>query len=91
MFNTRLNGAPEVNMTRIILRLPAVIKRVGLSRSTIYRLISTNEFPSPRPIGARAVGWLECDVSEWVDNKFVRGPEAEAPKARADNLFPQEV
>ena len=40
--------------------------RTGLSRSTIYQYIKDGVFPKPVPLGPRAVGWLESDVSEWI-------------------------
>ncbi|QBQ56640.1 helix-turn-helix transcriptional regulator [Nitrosococcus wardiae] len=49
-------------MGAIILRLPAVKARTGLSRSTIYLHISEGRFPKPVPLGARAVGWPEDEV-----------------------------
>lgn len=48
-----------------ILRLPAVIERTGLSRTTIYRL-TEHGFPKPIKIGPNAVGWLEEDVSAYL-------------------------
>lgn len=53
-------------MTHNILRLPTVKERTGLSRSTIYLRMANNEFPKPISLGARSVGWLECDIDEWI-------------------------
>lgn len=50
-----------------ILRLPAVQRRTGLSRSTIYLRVSDGTFPRPISLGARAVGWLDSDVTAWVE------------------------
>lgn len=49
-----------------ILRLKDVTEKTGLSRSTIYYLISQKQFPSSIPLGARSVGWLESEVNEWL-------------------------
>lgn len=49
-----------------ILRLPAVLERVGLSRSSIYARIKIGDFPAPVRLGVHAVGWLESAVDEWV-------------------------
>jgi prophage regulatory protein len=49
-----------------ILRLPEVKERVGLSRSAIYLAVSREEFPRPVRLGARAVGWLESEIEEWI-------------------------
>lgn len=44
------------------LRLPSIQEKFGLSRSSIYKLISEELFPKPIPIGTRSVGWLEEEV-----------------------------
>ena len=51
-------------MTDVILRLPAVKARTGLSRSTIYQRVSEGAFPKPVNLGKRAVGWLESEVNQ---------------------------
>lgn len=57
-------------MTNIIIRLPAVKLRTGLSRSSIYLQIAKGTFPAPVSLGARAVGWVESDVDEWIARKI---------------------
>ena len=52
--------------TQNIIRLPQVKQRTGLSRSTIYSLIKGGQFRAPISIGARAVGWLDSDVDEFI-------------------------
>jgi len=49
-----------------ILRRKQVQARTGLARSTIYLHIKNGTFPRPVPLGPRAVGWLESDVSDWI-------------------------
>lgn len=44
--------------------LPEVLKRVGLSRATVYRLINANAFPAPHKIGRRSV-WAESEIRTW--------------------------
>jgi prophage regulatory protein len=41
---------------RRIIRLPAVLARTGLSRSSVYAAIGKNAFPAPLPLGGRSVG-----------------------------------
>jgi prophage regulatory protein len=53
-------------MTETILRRPDVEKRCGLSRSTIYQLMTEGRFPRPLRLGKRAVGWRESDVASWL-------------------------
>jgi len=56
-------------MQQRILRLPEVISRTGLSRSSIYLKISKNEFPSQINLGERMMGFLEEDVNTWIDER----------------------
>ena len=53
-------------MPRKILRLPIVLDRTGLSRSTVYQRVTEGRFPRPVSLGARAVGWVETEVEEWI-------------------------
>lgn len=57
-------------MTTQILRLPRVIARTGLSRSTIYLRITQGNFPAPIDLGGRAVGWVEADIQEWLEQRI---------------------
>jgi prophage regulatory protein len=57
-------------MDKQILRLPAVIDLVGLSRSTIYLAISNETFPRPIRLSTRARGWLREDIEEWLGQRI---------------------
>ncbi len=52
-----------------VLRLKDVIKIVGLSRSSIYALKSSGDFPNSFMLGKRAVAWLDSEIQSWVDLK----------------------
>lgn len=56
--------------TSKLIRLPEVRRRVPLSRSTIYLMVSNGEFPKPVSIGPRAVAWVESEVDAWVGAKI---------------------
>lgn len=49
-----------------ILRLPAVLDRTGLSRSTLYRKMQEGTFPKQIALSARCAGWRESSVSAWM-------------------------
>jgi prophage regulatory protein len=53
----------------ILLRLPTVMRITGLARSTIYKLISQNQFPVPIRLSKRAVAWLHCEIENWVSSR----------------------
>ena len=64
-----------------ILRLPSVIERTGLSRSTVYRKIQARTFPKPLKISERCIGWRESEVEAWL-----RSPVVHASAKRPDPL-----
>lgn len=55
-----------------ILRLSAVIIKIGIARSTIYDWLNPNSprydptFPRQRRLGRQSVGWLEADLDQWL-------------------------
>jgi prophage regulatory protein len=67
MYNPAFGGT---NMATSILRLPAVKQRTGLSRSTIYLRMNDGTFPQPISLGARAIGWVEDDIQQWLEERI---------------------
>lgn len=53
-----------------ILRMPEVESKTGYKRPTIYRFIKEGLFPKQVPLGARAVGWVESEIDDWVQSKI---------------------
>ncbi|NHB87102.1 helix-turn-helix transcriptional regulator [Photorhabdus tasmaniensis] len=55
-----------------VLRLPAVVSKLGVARSTIYDWLNAKSprhdpaFPKPYPLGKQSVGWLESELDDWV-------------------------
>ncbi len=58
-----------VDLQPILLRLPVVMRITGLARSTIYRLVSQNQFPVPIKLSARAVAWLHSEIEGWIASR----------------------
>ncbi|MFQ3194718.1 MAG: prophage regulatory protein [Colwellia sp.] len=54
-------------MSNKIIRLPAVKDQTGLSRSSIYLRMSKGKFPQSISLGDRAIGWLEEDINQWLE------------------------
>jgi len=48
------------------LRRPAVEDLTGLSRSTIYDLMSKDAFPRPVKLTGKAVAWPESKINAWL-------------------------
>jgi prophage regulatory protein len=57
------------------IRLDEVRRRVPYSKSSIYTMIAAGQFPAPHRLGARAVGWLEHEVTGWVRARSESEPE----------------
>ena len=54
-------------MASRILRLPTVLLRTGLSRSTVYARVAEGTFPRQLSLGQNTVGWRETDIDTWID------------------------
>lgn len=55
-----------------ILRLRDVQSRTGLPRSTVYEKIAAGEFPAQVSLGARAVGWVEAEIENWLSQRIAQ-------------------
>jgi len=55
-------------MSTAVTKMSEVVRRVGLSRATIYRLIRDNAFPKPvKPDGhVRSIGFWRRDIDAWL-------------------------
>lgn len=52
------------------IRLPEVMHLCGLSRSTIYDLISRDAFPQQISLGGKNVAWVQSEVSAWMADRI---------------------
>ena len=51
----------------LFVRMGSVIRMTGLCRSTIYRLVAQDKFPSPVRLAARAIAWRRIDLERWSE------------------------
>jgi prophage regulatory protein len=63
------NEGPALAPPLKLLRFGAVQARIGLSRSTIWRLERRGQFPRHRRISANAVAWVEDELVAWIRAK----------------------
>jgi prophage regulatory protein len=56
-----------------VIRLPEVLKIIGLSRSAIYARIKKGLFPKQIKLGERAAGWFQSEVFAFVQSLAVVG------------------
>ena len=57
----------QISSTRII-RLPELMLRTGLGRSTVYQLIADGKLNRIK-YGVRSMGFLESEVDAWIASK----------------------
>ena len=60
-------------MSARLIRFQQIKDKVGLSRSTIWRLQRSGRFPKSQHIGPNSVAWLEAEIDSWIKNKFAQG------------------
>lgn len=64
-----------MNHLRII-RPTELAEMLSVSRVTLWRMEKEGRLPRRRKIAARAVGWLESDIKEWLEERpFVENEE----------------
>lgn len=68
----KARDGPELKIER----LPEVLNRTGLTKKTLYRLMSTRRidgdgyaFPNSRDLSPGTVGWNAEEVDEWIRNR----------------------
>lgn len=54
-----------------LLRIKDVVKLTGLSKSYIYQLAKTGQFPKQISLisGGTSVAWLESEVNDWIKSR----------------------
>lgn len=51
------------------IRMPEIVRRTGMSTSTVYRRIAEGRFPRQIPMeSGNIASWWERDVAEWIAN-----------------------
>ncbi|WP_180319345.1 helix-turn-helix transcriptional regulator [Delftia acidovorans] len=55
-----------VTMRPISISLQEAARAVDLSESQIQKLVQTGDFPRPRQLSARRVGFIVAEVEAWV-------------------------
>lgn len=71
-----------------ILRLTEVLERVGLGRSSVWRMVKEERFPAPRRLSTKAIGWLDKEIDDWL--KARRGT-TDSPKHASEKTKRQAI
>lgn len=52
----------------LLIDLPTVAQVAAMSESMIQRLVREGNFPQPRQLSGRRVGWLMREVEAWAES-----------------------
>lgn len=69
-----------------MLNMQEVLKRIGVSRSTLYKLMERGEFPWGTPITERRKAWPRSEVRGFLYRRIAEGlynPQSNGPKPPA--------
>lgn len=64
-------------MSEQILKLLEVKNTVGLSGSSIYRLVHLGTFPPPIKLSERSSGWLQSEINQWLKDRIAESRKGE--------------
>ena len=62
-----------------LLRPPEVVRRTGLSRTTLWRRVRAGKFPAPTVLGVNAIGWPASIITAWLASRPTRTYGAATP------------
>ena len=51
-----------------LIRLPEVLDRTALKKTSVYKLITEGDFPPPVKVGAMSA-WVEQEVIDWIADR----------------------
>ena len=58
-----------MNPDEKLVRVKDVLQITGMSRSTIWRLVNSGDFPQPFRLGPRMNAWHEREIHDWIKSR----------------------
>ena len=49
-----------------LIRLPELLRTIGVSRATAYRYMESGRLPKPMKLSSRCVAWKASAINEWL-------------------------
>lgn len=65
--------------THRVMRLPEVMHKTGISRTTLYQMSKAGKFPASISLGGNIMGWIEAEIDKWIEARMAarhRAPDA---------------
>ncbi|MBP8182512.1 MAG: AlpA family phage regulatory protein [Rhodoferax sp.] len=74
----KIQASPPTPTPETLLRLPDVVARVGLQKSSIYEMLGRNPpaFPRPLKLSRRAVCWPASSIDSWIAERIKAGGQS---------------
>lgn len=57
-------------MAATLIRPREAMRRCGIGRSTMWKMIKDGDFPKPVRITRRTVGFVEAEINDWVQQRI---------------------
>jgi prophage regulatory protein len=64
-----------------LIRLPEVMRRTGLGRTSVYHLMSKGEFPRSLSLSPRMCSWVASEIDQWIRERIASCRAAETAEA----------
>ena len=61
-----MTTAQQVQGGERLIRMPELLKLVGISRATAYRYLANGKLPQPVKLSTRCVAWKASVINEWL-------------------------
>ncbi|WP_338423921.1 helix-turn-helix transcriptional regulator [Burkholderia multivorans] len=82
-----------VAMKPIYLDIESVSAAISLSPAVIHKLVRQEQFPKPRALSGRRVGWLTREIEEWAEartpSEFLPPPNCGTGRRKASSHAPE--
>jgi predicted DNA-binding transcriptional regulator AlpA len=79
-------SALSKNMDTLI-TLKEIGELLGVSRSSVYVLIKSPDFPKPYSLSARCQRWEKVEVEAWLLSRKGAAPEPRVKQSKASNVL----
>lgn len=57
----------QTKQVKRLIRLKEVVDRTSLSKTSIYELMKSGEFPKQVHLGSQSVAWVEDEVDQFIN------------------------
>lgn len=59
----------QADLSISLVRTKQLCAELGISRTTLWRLVKSGDFPAPIQIGKNSIAWRRQVISDYLDSK----------------------